>query len=104
MIVLKESDRNARNARPSKNTLPGGGYCDYGNMVERLDIRGMPMLVVQKADGKMVNGGRSLPCLQPIRKQVNRSKVFNHTTVKIDLVSSQVGDARYLVVYFYRPK
>ena len=54
MINLMESARNARNARPSQNTLPGGGYCDYGNMVERLDIRGMPMLVVQKADGKMV--------------------------------------------------
>ena len=72
MIILKEPDRNARNARHAKNTLPGGGYCDYGNMVGRLDIRGMPM-VVQKADGEMKNGGRSSLWLQPIWKQVNRS-------------------------------
>ena len=59
---MKESDRNARNARSSKNTLPRCGYCDYRNMVERLDIKGMPM-IVQKADGEMANGGRTSPCL-----------------------------------------
>ena len=51
MINLMESARNARNARPSQNTLPGGGYCDYGNMVERLDIRGMLMVVQQDQNG-----------------------------------------------------
>ena len=67
-------------------------------MVERLDIKGMPM-IAQKADGEMVNGRRSSPCLQPIGKQVNRSLVFNHTTVEIDLVSSQVGGAEMLATW-----
>ena len=73
MIVLKESDINATNAKPSKNTLPGGGYCDYGNMIERLDIS----LLLQ---------AQIMPWCTKTDKWTNM----------VDLVSGQVGGAEVL--------